>query len=145
MLHGCLDAVIAIDLNMKKLRQQVAQGSRCNVACALTLTSPLAVFVEHAAKVQQEGDNPMTAPKTQLDAFKDIKPSLPRKRQEVYSVIASRSEGMALFEVAKALRWPVHCVSGRITELSEAGYIEDSGKRRDNPDSGKAAIVWRRR
>ena len=87
----------------------------------------------------------MTIPDTQMDAFRDIKPSLPEKRQQVYSVIASRPEGMALFEVAKALRWPVHCVSGRITELREAGYIEDSGKRRVNPDSGKAAIVYVRR
>ncbi len=84
-------------------------------------------------------------PDTQLDAFRHIRPLLPRKRQEVFNLIASAPHGMTLFELKEALGWEINSISGRCTELSKGQYpyIEDSGDRRVNPKSGFKARVWR--
>lgn len=51
---------------------------------------------------------------------------------------------MTADEVANALRVSVLSVRPRIAELNKMGLIEDSEIRRRN-ESGRAAIVWRRK
>lgn len=45
-------------------------------------------------------------------------------------------------EVAARLRWPVHAVRPRFTELAAQGRIEYTGERRPTP-YGATARVWR--
>jgi len=78
---------------------------------------------------------------TQGDAYQDIKDKLPERRRKVFEVIA-RSKGVASFEIAMILNWPINCVSGRVTELADAGIIEDKSGRVSNPRSSKANILW---
>jgi predicted Rossmann fold nucleotide-binding protein DprA/Smf involved in DNA uptake len=47
-------------------------------------------------------------------------------------------------ECAEALRCPILSIRPRLSELRLQGKVEDTGERRRN-DSGKRAIVWRRR
>lgn len=82
-------------------------------------------------------------PKTQRDSYNEIKPSLGQRQQEVLEVIKANIQGLPLFKITELLRMPVNRVSGRVTELKKCGLIADSGERAVNPDSGKAAIVWR--
>lgn len=73
--------------------------------------------------------------------------------QEIES-IAETLRSMALYhitkqamtadEVANALEVSVLSIRPRIAELKKMGLIEDSGDRRSN-ESGRAAIVWRRK
>ena len=83
-------------------------------------------------------------PQTQLESWDKLQEEgLPDKRSLVYRVIrACTPPGAALFQVASVLGWPVHCVSGRITELAHIGYIRDSGKRQMNPATGRRAVIW---
>lgn len=81
-------------------------------------------------------------PETQRAAWEDIQERLPDKRAKVFGIIRIVVGGLTLWEIAANLNWTINCVSGRVTELKKAGLIRDSGKRRINPDSGKAGIVW---
>lgn len=82
-------------------------------------------------------------PDTQLSAYDAIRGTLPARRLAVLEVLEAVPAGLPLFEIAKRLGRPVHCVSGRLTELADARIIEDSGSIAVNPESGKAATVWR--
>ena len=48
-----------------------------------------------------------------------IKPGLPEKRMRVYEVILQHPEGITRKEIARILRWPINCVTGRVTELRD--------------------------
>ena len=87
----------------------------------------------------------MAIPQTQLDAYRDIQEKLPERRKIVMQLILNCGNGLTLFEAESLLHWPVNRLSGRFTELRDAGMILDSGKRRINPNSGKAGIVWEAR
>lgn len=76
---------------------------------------------------------------TQLAAYRTLG-NLPEKRRKVAKAVGN---GATLYELTKILGWPVNRVSGRVTELVEAGVVEDSGEKRINPESNKANIVWR--
>jgi hypothetical protein len=81
---------------------------------------------------------------TQITSWCSLQSSLDTRLDQVYEIIR-RSGGATGFEVAEALGLPLHCVSGRITDLcGERGgwVVEDSGLRRVNPGSGKSCIVW---
>lgn len=79
-------------------------------------------------------------PDTQRASWRTIQ-DLSEKRAKVLSVI-SQTNGIALWEIAEKLGWPINCVSGRVTELQDLGLVRDSGKRGTNPHSGKKAILW---
>jgi hypothetical protein len=82
-------------------------------------------------------------PDTQRAAYASLNPELAGRRRDVFRAIALAGRyGRALFEVSLTLNIPVHCVSGRITELADAGLIVDSGARRRNPYTHKSVIVW---
>ena len=85
-------------------------------------------------------------PETQREAYEDILPKLGEKRAVVYLAICDQPS--TLFELEGRLRWPINCISGRVTELKDRGLIAPvvdlSGNkvRRMNPISGKWGIVW---
>lgn len=67
----------------------------------------------------------------------------PRLRELVLEEIrkAGRARGLTADEAAHRLRRSVLAIRPRVTELSNAGLIRDSGSRRSNA-SGRGAIVW---
>lgn len=77
---------------------------------------------------------------TQKESWDSLQPTLGEKQKAVLDVINIKPS--TLFEIACTLRWPVNRVSGRISELRDAGLIVDTGLRRVNPDSGKRGIIW---
>lgn len=80
-------------------------------------------------------------PDTQLAAWHDIQDRLPAARAEVYRVIAG-GQYVSSDAVARKLGWPINRVSGRITELVDAGLVRDSRRRGQNPDTGRLVILW---
>ena len=82
-------------------------------------------------------------PATQRAAHKEILPELSDKRLQVYNIIADAKRGIALYLIAEKLHWPINCVSGRVTELHDLGYIVDSGQRETNPHTKKRVILWK--
>lgn len=69
----------------------------------------------------------------------------PILRLRVCAAIAEAGrDGLTADEAADALALSVLAVRPRVTELSKAGTIADSGKRRRNA-SGRAAAVWIRK
>lgn len=83
----------------------------------------------------------MGRPDTQMRAFSSLE-NLGEKRKAVAVAIAIKA-GATLYELVQYLGWPVNRISGRVTELKDAGVIVDSGLRRINPTSGKNGIVWK--
>jgi len=65
-------------------------------------------------------------------------------RQRTVAQVVSKegSEGLTVYEVAEALKWPINSVSGRLSELERSGIIHDSGRRRLSPYSSKPCVVW---
>lgn len=79
---------------------------------------------------------------TQVQAYKDVLPTLPRKRGIVFSRILGSMSGMSSYEIEEATGWGQQIVSGRIAELADQGLIEDSGMRRSGR-YGKPIVVWK--
>jgi hypothetical protein len=78
---------------------------------------------------------------TQLDAWIDLQNKLPARRKAVLEALILHPKGLTCIELSEALRWPINCVSGRLTELYKAGFIREVGTR-PNPESGKQCTVW---
>lgn len=79
---------------------------------------------------------------TQMNAWNEIQPTIADAQQEVLKAIRHSEDGMTLFELVKALGWPVNRISGRVTELHSKELIMMSGTR-VNPDTGKSGTVWK--
>ena len=69
------------------------------------------------------------APDTSREAAQRIDTTA--KEKLVYSVIESSPHGLTGKEVAQRLNRPFNSISGRLTGLTEKGYIRDTGRRRD--------------
>lgn len=81
---------------------------------------------------------------TQLSSWKKTREETQKKSQwEIFSAIQKAENGMTLFELVNELGWPVNRISGRVTELGIDGLICDSGERRENPETGRKAVVWK--
>lgn len=71
--------------------------------------------------------------------YQMIKPSLPKKRQIVYEAIilltsTDHPDGVTRKEIAKHLKWPINCVTGRVTELRDLeGLIGEDGAKKQSP------------
>lgn len=65
-------------------------------------------------------------------------------RRLILQAIMKRKTGITTFELAKKLRMPMHCISGRVSELcsGDKPRVRDSGNVRKNPDSGVYCKVW---
>jgi len=59
--------------------------------------------------------------------YHQIKPELPEKRQRVFEVILVHPKGITNKQIALELKWPINCVTGRVSELREAGFIKADG------------------
>lgn len=88
------------------------------------------------------GKAPRRVPETQKEAWESVQEGLPEARRCVLAVFEAVPGGLTLWEVQKALGWPVNRVSGRITELVDAKLLRDSESRRINPETGRTAIIW---
>lgn len=70
-----------------------------------------------------------------------IAPRLPSDRQAVLDVIRNAgTRGATLFELSEALRKQPHEISGRITELVQAGLVIRPGHKRKSP-AGRTYLV----
>lgn len=90
----------------------------------------------------QFGDPQYKRRDTAKDAAASMKDSAPILRDKCYKYLLAFPA--TADEVAAALNKTVLAVRPRISELANAGLIEDSGERRKN-SSGRSAIVWRAR
>jgi hypothetical protein len=84
---------------------------------------------------------PYSNPTTSFEAAQSMKPHAPTIRQRVFELIASCSVGRTADELEVVTGWRLHTITARITELAQAGRIEDVGERRKTR-SGRKAIVW---
>jgi len=64
---------------------------------------------------------------TRNATYQMIKNSLPEKRLRVYEVIIQNPKGITRKGIAKTLGWAINCVTGRVTELKNAGLIVEDG------------------
>lgn len=81
---------------------------------------------------------------TQMESWKKTREETQTKSQsEIFMAIQNAENGMTLFELVDHLGWPVNRISGRVTELGIDGRIADSGERRENPETGRKAVVWK--
>jgi hypothetical protein len=78
---------------------------------------------------------------TSIAAAVAMRSRAPTVRECVLDCIED-SAGLATFEIAARLGKSYRTVQPRTSELRAVGAIKDSGKRRIDPDTGKAAIVW---
>lgn len=78
--------------------------------------------------------------------YRMIKPDLPEKRQRVYEVILAHPNGITNKDIAKALRWPINCVTGRVAELRDKEKLIEAVGTKPMPDyEGKVHpnTIWR--
>lgn len=74
-----------------------------------------------------------------MQTYLAIEPTLPAKRLEVFRAVAAAGDrGATLDDVAASLAWPLHRISGRVTELARAGWVVPKGPRR------RGQTVWAR-
>lgn len=65
-----------------------------------------------------------------LQAFADVLPTLPKKRAIVWETIRSQGElGATLADLVRLTGWQINRLSGRVTELRDAGYLREAGTR----------------
>lgn len=65
-----------------------------------------------------------------LEAFAEILPTLPKKRAVVLAAIRSQDmAGATLADLVRLTGWQMHRLSGRVTELRDAGLLHEVGKR----------------
>lgn len=79
---------------------------------------------------------------SQIQSWMMLGKKLGVKQLGVFKAIRDQRNGATLFELVKIMQLPINNISGRVSELCRHGYVRDSGIRRINPDSGKAATVW---
>lgn len=79
---------------------------------------------------------------TSLAALESMKPHITANARKVLDYI--RYLPSTNYEVGRDTGMKPQSVSARMNELSEKGYVVDSGARRKT-DTGRNAIVWRHR
>lgn len=89
------------------------------------------------------GGNGKIVMDTQLEGYEKVLGDISQRQAEILKLARSSGEkGVTLFELCAFLGLPPNSVSGRITELTTAGKLADSGRRRKNPFSGVKCAVW---
>ncbi len=84
----------------------------------------------------------MRATDTQRESWDKLQhEGLSEKRWRVRSAIARRGKAAA-FQIANDLGWPFHCVTGKITNLCDAGKVRDTGRTTLNPATNRNVILW---
>lgn len=90
----------------------------------------------------QNGEAGWKATQTSAEAARSIRPSAANLRQRVLDDLLAHPGPATCDEIAERTGIPLENVRPRITELREAGRIEDSGIRRLTRFS-KRSIAWR--
>jgi predicted Rossmann fold nucleotide-binding protein DprA/Smf involved in DNA uptake len=75
----------------------------------------------------------------QIKSWVDIQSKIKGRRKSVLDAL--KQKPMALFQLCDFLGWQINCISGRVSELSKMGIIEQVGSIR-NPQSNKLVSVW---
>jgi len=70
----------------------------------------------------------MTTP-AKMQAFLEIEPKLPARRKEVWLAVCALGSA-TLNDIRAATGRPLHCLSGRVTELAEKGWLVNTGTTR---------------
>lgn len=78
---------------------------------------------------------------SQVEAWREIQPKLGNRQEQVLAII-KEPDGATLRELADRLGLDMSGVSPRVTELTDAGLVRDSGRTRLNAKSGKQITVW---
>lgn len=77
---------------------------------------------------------------TSRAAYRDIKPKMNKKQQEVYSYILKNSP-CCNFDISTGLNWPINQITPRVFELRKMNVILPAGVRTSK--TGHAARFWR--
>jgi predicted transcriptional regulator len=78
---------------------------------------------------------------TSLNTYKDItETGLTGDRQKQVYEIIQKEQPLTNLEVSNFLNLPINCITGRVNELVQMGFIEKKGKRIQA--TGREAIVW---
>lgn len=80
-------------------------------------------YVHTFELIKQLGENGMAVAETSKQALEAIRPELKGRRKEVLLAIKELGEANNL-QIAEHLDLPINCVTGRVTELHNYGYIE---------------------
>lgn len=81
---------------------------------------------------------------TSIETYTRKEPEMQTDRDRIYMEIASNG-GITLKEIAEKWGCPPNCISGRITELRDEGYIVPDGKKYLPNYKGKVYphTIWR--
>lgn len=80
---------------------------------------------------------------TQIEGYNKVLKDLGTRQAAIFGLACkSGSKGVTIFELCSFLALPPNSVSGRISELVEAGKLKDSSRRRINPMTGVNGVVW---
>ena len=86
----------------------------------------------------------MTRPATQLESWDLMRPKLGEKQAAVLAEFRKADAGLADFELAERLNWPINCVTNRRGELVKKGILERPLRwRRWNTDTQRWTQVYR--
>ena len=78
---------------------------------------------------------------TQVDSFKKLKKTIEGKRRVVYDILITKGSATNRM-IAKALKWDINRVTGRITELVGLGMVIADGTIYDN-DTNRTVTLWK--
>ena len=79
---------------------------------------------------------------TSLEAYTDLKERrILGQNQRIVLGIISHHVHITNKAIAQELQWPINCVTGRVKELREAGFVESAGK--VVQVNRRKALVWR--
>lgn len=98
--------------------------------------------VLRAVDVEREAPSHRRATDTERAAAGLARPRAGIARARVLDAIATSSDGLNDFEIARATGLRLYTAAPRRGELLKDGWIVDSGERRPT-DSGSLAIVWK--
>lgn len=79
---------------------------------------------------------------TSLAAYRVIEPTLNQRQREVMLCVHRQFRGQTFTrqELADALGWAINRVTGRVLELIEKGYLEESGTKKSPAGFTAAAL-----
>lgn len=77
----------------------------------------------------------MSVRETSLAAYNELRDNglLTQRQREVMLCVYRCFYGRDFTrkELSEALKWPINCLTGRVLELIELGFLEETGARRD--------------
>jgi hypothetical protein len=91
----------------------------------------------------EAGTKGMTLNPSSLKAYiNEIAPTLNPRQIQVLEVLEGHTEDMTNMEIAAALEWSINRVTGRVKELRDRGFLEESSHRPCSV-TGRPVNAWR--